>query len=240
MEGIRINKYIANSGITSRRKADELILNGNVKVNGITIREVGIKVQPDDKVSVNGKLIEEKKEFSYYILNKPRGYITSLKDEQDRPTITDLTMDTGKRLLPVGRLDLESEGLLIMTDDNELINQLTNPKFHIEKTYLVTVNGNVKNKELDELRNGIRLKGVKLRKAKIEILEAIKGTTQLKVVISEGKNRQIRKMFKHIGKNVIQLKRIQQGELILGKLKEGHLRKLRPSEINYLKSLSSR
>ncbi len=236
-EAIRINKYIGNSGLTSRRKADDLILNGNVKINGITVREVGVKVFPDDVVSVNGRVVEKKDSFSYYVLNKPRGYITSLSDELERPVVSDLTKDTGKRLLPIGRLDLESEGLLIMTDDNELINRMANPKFHIEKTYLVKVSGNVKNRELDVLRQGIKLDGVRLRESKIKIIEAINGVTQLEVVISEGKNRQIRRMFKHIGKNVIELKRVKQGKIILGKLKEGHLRKLKSSEIEYLKSL---
>lgn len=234
---MRLNKYIATAGIASRRKADELIRNGNVKVNGKPMRTLGYDVSESDKVEVNGRRILEEdinQKRLYYVLNKPVGYVTSMHDEFDRPTVRTLVSDLDARIFPVGRLDYNTSGLIIMTNDGDFAYKLTHPKHKIYKKYLVLVSGNISAAKLSKLRNGVDIGGFVTSKAIVKVIKAAANSTLLEVHIHEGKNRQIRKMFSAIGNHVNELKRIAIGDVELGHLKEGHYRKLRKDEIDKL------
>ncbi len=231
---MRINKFIAESGVASRRKADELILDGKVKVNG-RICEPGYDVDvSNDHVVVNGKTVNLVKTFEYYIINKPKGYITSVSDEKGRKTVMDLLPANLTRLFPVGRLDYDTEGLLILTNDGELTYKLTHPKNEIPKTYLVKTEKPVTEKDLATLRGGVVIDGIRTKKCNVRLIETNKNGSKLHITISEGRNRQIRKMFEAVNNNVDFLKRIKIGELKLTGLNRGEYRKLRTEEINYL------
>lgn len=236
VEGVRINKYIAQGGIASRRKAEELVLNGNVKVNGVTIKELAYKVMPDDKVTVNGTVISFENKKVYFVLNKPLGYVTTVKDQFDRPTVMDIVTDVQERVFPVGRLDYNTTGLLIMTNDGDMAYKLTHPRHEVFKTYRALVSGYISDGKLAKLRNGIDIGGFVTSKAKVDIIRQMKNSTLVEISIKEGKNRQVRKMFKAIGSSVQQLERIAIGEIKLGKLLQGHYRKLTSKEIEYLKT----
>lgn len=235
---MRINRFIALNGVASRRKADKLILDGNVKVNGKPMRELGYDVQPEDKVSVNGKLLnmEEKKE--YYLLNKPLGVITSMKDEYERPTVCDLVKDVGKRIFPVGRLDYNTSGAIIMTNDGEIANIIMHPKEEVIKTYRAVVSGFLSKEKLWKLRKGVDIGGYMTKPCKVTVLKEVKSHSIVEISISEGKNRQVRKMFKAVGNPVQGLERISIGEIRLGHLRVGSYRKLNPKEMEYLRGLS--
>ena len=234
---MRLNKYIASAGICSRRKADELIANGNVKVNGAVVNEMGFDVAEGDKVQVNGKLIEGEKEKVYVVVNKPLGYITSMDDDKDRATVADLVADIPERLFPVGRLDYNTTGLLIMTNDGELTYALTHPKHEVDKTYVATVAGVISNKRVSQLRRGVDIGGFVTSPAKVKVLKQNPRSAVVEISIHEGKNRQVRKMFATVGNKVQKLERVAIGEIKLGRLKEGHYRKLTKKEIEYLKGL---
>ncbi len=233
---MRINKYIAGSGLCSRRKADELILNGNVKVNGAVLKEPGYDVQEGDKVTVNGVDLAEQEESVYYLLNKPVGYITTAKDEQDRATVLDLVPDIGERVFPVGRLDMNTSGALILTNDGKVSYRLSHPKHQVFKTYRALVSGVMSKEKLWKLRNGIDIGGYVTKPARVTLLKENKNSTLLEISISEGKNRQVRKMCKAVGNPVQELQRISIGEVHLGRLKEGTYRKLTKDEIEYIKN----
>ena len=233
---MRINKYIAGSGLCSRRKADELILNGNVKVNGAVLKEPGYDVQEGDKVTVNGVDLAEQEESVYYLLNKPIGYITTAKDEQDRATVLDLVPDIGERVFPVGRLDMNTSGALILTNDGKTAYRLSHPKNEVFKTYHALVKGVLSKEKLWKLRNGIDIGGYVTKPARVTLLKENKNSTLLEISISEGKNRQVRKMCKAVGNPVQELHRVSIGEVKLGRLKEGTVRKLTKAEIEYIKN----
>ena len=233
---MRINKYIAGSGLCSRRKADELIMNGNVKVNGAILKEPGYDVQEGDKVTVNGTEIREQEDMVYYLLNKPAGYITTAKDEQDRATVMDLVADIGERVFPVGRLDMNTTGALILTNDGNASYRLTHPKKEVFKTYHALVKGVLSKEKLWKLRNGIDIGGYVTKPARVTLLKENKNSTLVEISISEGKNRQVRKMCKAVGNPVQELRRISIGEVRLGRLKEGTYRKLTKDEIEYIKN----
>ena len=233
---MRINKYIAQAGICSRRKADELIVNGNVKVNGAVMKEPGYDVQEGDKVSVNGTMIEDGEKLVYYLLNKPVGFITTVKDEQDRATVMDLVGDIPERVFPVGRLDGNTSGALIMTNDGKVAYRIAHPKGQVMKTYHALVSGVVSKEKLWKLRNGIDIGGYVTKPARVPIIGENKNSTILEISISEGKNRQVRKMCKAVGNPVQELQRVSIGEVRLGRLKEGTFRKLTQAEIEYLKN----
>ncbi len=233
---MRLNKYIASSGVTSRRKADELTTNGNVKVNGITVKEMGYQVQPDDVVKVNGRIIKPYEKKVYILLNKPAGYITTVSDEQGRPTVMQLVTDIQERIFPVGRLDYETSGLLIMTNDGDFFNDLAHPANKVNKTYRVLVSGIMSTERIVKLRNGVDIGGYVTGKAWVKLIKQMKSTALLEITVSEGKNRQIRKMCKSVGNKVIELQRIAIGEVVLGRLKEGHYRKLTQEEIRSLRN----
>ncbi|MBP5427387.1 MAG: rRNA pseudouridine synthase [Clostridiales bacterium] len=231
MEGIRLNSYIARCGVASRRKADCLIRDGHVFVNGEKVSDMGIKVTTKDVVKVDGKIIKMPCDKVYILLNKPTGVITSCKDQFDRPTVIDIVGDIGVRLHTVGRLDYDTSGLIILTNDGELTNMLTHPKYHVEKTYVAKVKGQLTNQDVYQLENGIVIDDeYKTLPARIKILQKNKDTTRVKIVIREGKNRQIRKMFKNIGHKVLLLERVQIGNIKINDLKKGEFRYLSKQE----------
>ena len=230
----RLQKIIANSGYTSRRKAEELIQAGKVKVNGQIVREMGIKVSLKDIIDVDGYIIKNE-EKEYYLLNKPRGIITSTQDELGRKTVTDLIATT-KRIYPVGRLDYDTTGVLLLTNDGELTNLLTHPKNEIEKTYSAKVKGLVGKKQVGLLEKGVVVDGVKTSKAKVRVKKYDKktDTSLVELMIHEGKNHQVKKMFEAIGYTVLKLRRDQFCFLRVDDLKSGDYRKLSPKEIKKL------
>lgn len=234
---MRINKFLAESGVASRRNADKMIENGEVKINGI-VCSLGDDVSESDTVTVNGKKISLITKFDYYIMNKPKGYVCTVKDDKDRKTVMDLLPQAeSKRLFPVGRLDYDTEGLLILTNDGDLTFRLTHPKNEIPKTYLVKVEGKITDDAIKKLRNGVIVDGKITGKSNVKVVEECRDFTKLHVIITEGRNRQVRKMFEAVGKEVKFLKRIKIGELKLTGLNRGEVRKLYPNEIEYLKNL---
>lgn len=238
MEKIRLNKYIASTGAASRRGADELIKQGKVKVNGQAVIELGFCIDKDkDRVELDGTIINSVNKNSYVLFYKPKGCITTVKDDKGRKTIFDFIDLDIPHLFPVGRLDYDTEGLLLLTNDGDLAYKLTHPSSEIPKTYLVKVEGEVPEHKLAQLRKGIILDGVKTARAKVKVLEYKKGISKIEVTITEGKNRQVRRMFEYIEFEVKFLKRVAVGQLRLGGLARGGYRYLHDDEINYLKSL---
>ncbi len=234
---MRINKYLAESGVASRRAADKLIIDGVVKING-KVCGLGDEVEVgEDNVTVNGKTVSVVKKYDYYIMNKPKGYITSVKDEKGRKTVMDLLPPNIKRLFPVGRLDYDTEGLLILTNDGDLTFRLTHPKNEVPKTYLVKTERPVSDEDLRKLRSGVVIDGEKTKKCNVRLIESYKTGAKLHVTITEGRNRQVRKMFEAIGNSVDFLKRIKIGDLTLTGLDRGEVRSLTYLEIEYLKNL---
>ncbi|GKX30151.1 pseudouridine synthase [Vallitalea longa] len=234
---VRLQKYLADAGIASRRKCENLILEGKVSVNGRQVKELGIKVNADkDTVKYNGKIVKNKKSFIYIMLNKPTGYITSVSDEKARKTVMDL-VDIKTRIYPIGRLDYNTSGLLLLTNDGDLTYRLTHPKHEVDKKYIAVVKGVPSEDNLNKLRKGTDIGEYKISTSKIRILEKIKDKTKLQVIIHEGKNRQVRKMFEYIGCPVLKLKRVAVGKLQIEDLPQGRYRHLNNDEINYLKNL---
>ncbi len=230
----RLNKYIASSGLCSRRKADELIESGVVNVNGKIVKELGFQVGPKDKVFVNKVLVHPKK-LEYYKFYKPAGYITTSDDEKGRKTIYDVIPKELSELKPVGRLDKDSTGLLIMTNDGDLINQLTHPSVKVSKVYIVSVEGKVGVNDLETLYKGIEIEKGKMAYADAQIIEFDKNTTMLQVVLTQGLNRQIRKMFDFLGHPVVSLKRIQHATISIEGLKRGQIKPIKPAQIKDLR-----
>lgn len=233
---MRLNKFLAACGIASRRDCDKLIAEGKVCVNG-KAAVLGVDVSDSDCVTVDGRQVTLKKN-EYYLLNKPKGYLSTVSDEKGRKTVLDLMPDTVGRIYPVGRLDYDSEGLLILTTDGELAQRLTHPSNEVPKTYLIKIEGTLKESDLNPLRNGIEIEGGYVtKKCKAHIVETNKQYTKIHMTITEGKNREIRKMFAAIGREVVLLKRIKVGELTLRGLDRGSWRKLSRQEVEYLMSL---
>lgn len=236
---MRINKYIAQSGFCSRRKADELIESGRVMVNGKVITMLGFEIRTKDKVYIDDKLIRSDK-LEYFKFYKPAGYITSKDDEKGRKTIYDILPKEYHHLNPVGRLDKDSTGLLIMTNDGNLQYELTHPSIKVAKTYIVKVEGILKDNELQKLSDGIEIENDKKEK-KIaycdwEIIEQNKTDTLFEIILYQGLNRQIRKMFEFLGHNVINLKRIRHANIELTGLKKGRIKQIKPRQIKELKA----
>ncbi len=235
MELERLQKYIARSGVTSRRKAEELILAGQVKVNGITVTELGTKIDTQtDIVLVDDKKISEVKQYTYIKLNKPEGYVTTVKDQFNRKTVLDL-IDINERIYPIGRLDYYTSGLLLLTNDGDLANKLMHPKYHIFKTYIAEIDGRISEDSIKNLTNGVVIEDYKTAPAKVKLLKFMENKSNVQISIYEGKNRQVRKMLDAVGHNVIQLKRISFGEITLGDLKIGSWKNLSNEEIQFLK-----
>lgn len=234
---IRLQKFLADASVSSRRKAEEYILQGRVKVNNEVIDTLGYKIdEKKDKVYFDDKLVEIKQEFIYIMLHKPEGCVTTAKDQFDRKTVLDY-IDIQERIYPVGRLDYDTSGLLILTNDGDLTYRLTHPKHNIEKIYIAKVTGEIKKEELEKFEKGLYIDGYKTSPAKIFVVKKEGKYTSLKIVIHEGRNRQVRKMCDAIGLKVCHLKRIATGKLYLGELKKGEYRLLTDKEIKYLKNL---
>lgn len=234
---MRINKFLAEQGVASRRGSDEIIAAGRVTINGKTA-QAGDDVKDDDTVLVDGKMLSHKVKYEYYLLNKPKGYLCTVSDDKGRKTVMDLLPAGAGRVFPVGRLDYDTEGMLILTNDGDLAYRLTAPQSEIAKTYLVRVDGSVSDIQLNRLRAGVEIeRGVVTKKCKVTVTETNKKFTKLRIVLTEGKNREIRKMFEAVGKQVAFLKRLKIGELSLTGLDRGAVRKLSEEEIYYLKNL---
>lgn len=239
MPSVRLNKFIASSGICSRRKADELIENGEVTVNGKKVTELGFLVGEKDKVFINQKLIRPVK-HEYYKFFKPAGYITTASDEKGRKTIYDLLPESMYHLKPVGRLDKDSTGLLILTNDGELINELTHPSVKVPKVYIVSIDSVIHKHELEQMAGGIEIEKGKIAYADITVLESDKKHTLMQITLYQGMNRQIRKMFEYFGYEVKTLKRIQHAIINLDGLKRGEFKPIKPKQIKELKNFLNR
>ena len=238
VEKIRLQKYLSQCSVASRRKAEELIEQGRVKVNGRKAI-LGDKVDPiHDKVLVCGKPIINKDEKMYIMLHKPRGFVTTLSDEQGRRCVADLVADAGVRLFPVGRLDRNSEGLLFMTNDGEFANILTHPSRHVSKVYRVTVKGKTNDEQLFKMSEGMELEEYTTQPCEISVIERREDRTVLRFVLYEGKNREIRKLCEAVGLEVLRLKRMEMAGIKLGMLPQGRWRELNEKEVKKLMSVS--
>lgn len=235
-EIVRLQKYIAMCGKASRRGAEQMITDGRVRVNGERVVQLGTKVEIGaDSVAVDGVELTAVKKKYYIMLNKPAGYLSTVSDDFDRPTVIDLLSEEIKtRIFPVGRLDYETEGLLLMTNDGDFAYRVTHPKFELGKTYVATVGAGLTIAGLNKLRRGVRLEEFKTSPAEVELLNSDANKAVVKITIHEGKNRQVRRMFEAIGCRVLDLKRISIGRVELGNLPEGRWRYLTSHEISYL------
>ena len=234
MEKMRLQKYLANSGVCSRRNAEKLIEAGEIKVNGVVVTELGVKVNPDvDEIVYNNKKITMQEEHVYILLNKPIGYVTTVKEQFNRPTVIDLVQNVKYKVLPVGRLDMYTSGAIILTNDGDFIYKVTHPKNEINKTYNATVKGIVTNEDVKQLENGVEIDDYVSGKAIVKILKIDneKKISRLQITIHEGKNREVRKMCEAVGKPVIALHRCKIGNLDVKNLKIGEWRYLTQSEI---------
>ena len=234
MEEIRLQKYLASAGVASRRKCEELILEGKIEVNGKIITELGTKIDPKkDEVKYNGKIVKSEEEKVYILLNKPIGYVTTAKEQFGRDMVLDL-VKVNKRIVPVGRLDMYTSGALILTNDGEFVNKLTHPSHEIDKTYNVTVKGIVTKEEIENLKKGVLIDDDYITKpAKVKILkiDEEKKISRIQITIHEGKNRQVRKMCEAIGKKVLALHRCKIGNIDVKSLKLGEWRYLSKKEV---------
>lgn len=232
-EKVRLQKYLASCGVASRRKAEEYIGNGRVSVNGLTVTSMGEKINPKtDKVQFDGKEVLPPEDFIYLLLNKPAGYVTTLSDPQGRPIVSSLVKDIGHRLFPVGRLDLDTEGALILTNDGNLAQKIQHPSHKTNKTYQALVQGHPGQTKLRQLEEGVVIDDKMTAPAKLKVLKHFQRQTLVEITLYEGRKRQVKKMFELIGNPVIQLKRIAYGKLHLGKLPSGKYRMLNPRDLN--------
>ena len=233
---VRLNKYLADHGIASRRKADEMIDEGRVQVNGRKVFELGIKIDPEnDMVKVSGKLVQAKPQPVYFMFNKPRSVVTTTSDPQGRPIVLDYFKKVKKRIFPVGRLDWDTEGLLLMTNDGDFANEISSPESDISKTYHAKINGQITQAKMDKLRRGVSIVGGKVRANHIKKLKkASEKKDWVEITITEGKNRQVRKMFEKVGLDVEKLKRVSIGNLKLASLKSGDYRPLTRKDMEKL------
>jgi len=237
MEKIRLQKFLADAGVASRRKCEEYITKGLVSINGKVISELGVKVDPKkDVIKYNEQIVKTTAKYIYILLNKPLGYVTTASDQFNRPIVMDLLKDVKQRVVPVGRLDMYTTGALILTNDGEFVNNVIHPKNNINKTYIVVTKGIPTKEEIEKLKKGVEIDGYTTKEAKIEMLEkdTKKDTSKVKVIIHEGKNRQIRKMFDIIEKPIISIHRIKIGRIDVSDLKLGEYRKLKKEEIESL------
>ncbi|HHW02719.1 MAG TPA: rRNA pseudouridine synthase [Thermoanaerobacterales bacterium] len=235
---IRLQRFLANAGVASRRASEKIILSGRVQVNGRIVRELGFKIDPDvDEIKVDGKICHEEQRHIYIMMNKPAGVVTTVKDPFGRPTVIDIIKGLKERVYPVGRLDMDTEGLLILTNDGEVTYRLTHPKHEVEKTYLAHVKGMVTRRQILMLEMGIKLEDGLTAPAKVRIVKRIGDSTVLEIKIHEGKKRQVRRMCSAIGNPVIHLKRTHIGNLSLNNLKPGQWRFMTAKEIEYIKNL---
>lgn len=232
----RLQKLLARAGLGSRRSCEDLIREGRVTVNGQTVEQLGAKANPDDDIRVDGKPVVIPQGFIYLVLNKPPGYVTTKDDPQGRPTVMDLVPEELRdRVFPVGRLDQDSTGLLLLTDDGNLAQRLLHPKHHVPKQYLADVEGTPSESQLHRLRSGIELEDGRTQPAEVMLVAQGGGEARLRVTITEGRNRQVRRMFDAIGHPVRRLKRVAMGPIHLGELSLGQVRRLSESRIQSLR-----
>ncbi|MCR4925118.1 MAG: rRNA pseudouridine synthase [Clostridiales bacterium] len=237
-EKIRLQKYMADNGVASRRKSEELIENGFVKVNGRKAK-LGDKVNPKkDLVLVNGKKIKKENTLRYIMLHKPRGFITTMNDEKNRKCVAQLISDVDERVYPVGRLDKESEGLLLFTNDGEFANAMTHPKKHVPKIYRVTIKPKITDEQIAQLESGVVIDGKMTAPAEVRVVKKEEGRVVIEMTLYEGRNREIRKMCEELSLEVARLKRIAVGSVKLGMLQQGKWRDLTELEINKLMTLA--
>lgn len=233
----RLQKYMATCGVASRRKCEEIIMSGKVKVNGKTIMELGYKVDGDnDSVTVNDKLIKVEEKKLYIALNKPKGYVSTVKDEKGRKTILDL-VKVEERIYPIGRLDYDTSGLILLTNDGNIYNKIIHPRVEKNKIYIADIKGIPSNEEIEKFEDGIELEGYTTAPAYFNVIKTNENSCTVKITIHEGKNRQIRKMCEKINHPIINLMRIQIGNIKLEKLPQGKWRFLDANEIEYIKNL---
>lgn len=236
----RLQKRIAQSGLTSRRKAEQLILDGKVKVNNKIVTTLGVKVLPTDEISVNDIPLDNE-ELVYYALYKPRGYITSVSDDRGRKTVIDLMEEIPERIFPIGRLDYQTSGLLLLTNDGDFAHRLMHPKNEVQKVYIAKIEGIPSKEELMKLRKGIKDKDdiLRITQYKVKKIDRRKKTMLIELILHEGKNRHIRRMFERLGYPVTKLSREKYGFLSLGKLQPGKYRRLTKQEVTELMNLTS-
>ncbi len=234
MVGIRLQKYLAHAGVASRRTAEEMIKQGRVAVNNVIIENMGFAVSSDDFITVDGKPVNIEEEKVYILLNKPVGYVSTSKDQFGRPTVLDLVKDVGKRLYPVGRLDYDTSGLILLTNDGDFTYRLTHPKHEINKVYEAVISGFPEKSEIKRFESGLKIEDYQTSPAELLIIEKQGINTLVRITIHEGKNRQVRKMCEAIGHKVLTLKRIQMGPIALDKLPQGKWRHLSDKELKIL------
>lgn len=235
---MRLQKYLASCGIASRRKCETYILEGKVAVNGKVIDTLGTQVEVGDEVTFCGKPVKLQEEYVYYMLNKPVNYVTTVQDDQHRQTVLDLIQDDVHRVYPVGRLDYNTSGLLLLTNDGELTYGLTHPKHHVNKCYEVKVRGVLSEEAKRTLKMGVLLDGKMTYPAQLKVLRKGEKSTLFQLTIHEGRNRQVRRMCEAVGYPVLSLKRVSVGKLTLGDLEVGQYRTLTEKEVSYLKRMS--
>lgn len=237
---MRLNKFLAQSGVASRRKCDELILAGKVKVNGKLVKELGVEVNVmADSVYFDGKRVKPVNTNVYYKLHKPKGYVTTASDDKDRKTVLSLMRNVKYRIFPIGRLDYDTEGLLLLTNDGDLTNILTHPKNSVVKTYIANIEGIVSDEEIKQLSYGIDIGDYKTKPCSVVLISRDDKFTKLEISISEGKNRQIKRMIEAVGKTVAFLKRVSIGDIRLGGLARGEYKELTNKEMQYINKLKN-
>jgi len=237
---LRLQKFLAHAGVASRRKCEEIISNGRVQIDGKTITAMGTQVTPGkERITVDGKLIGAKEKLVYILLNKPKGYVTTVSDPQGRPIVTSLLQNIKERVFPVGRLDLDTEGALLLTNDGELTQSILHPSNEVFKTYEAEVKGNPKASNLRSLETGIMVENKKTAPAKVRFKRKKKQNSIIEITIHEGRKRQVKKMFQAIGHPVVSLKRLAYGKLGLGNLAVGKYRFLKKNDINLIFSNKS-
>jgi 23S rRNA pseudouridine2605 synthase len=233
---MRLNRFLARAGVASRRGADDLIAAGRVSVNGTTVSELGTAVDPEvDSVEFDGRPVKLPSTLTYVALNKPQGYVVTLSDPQGRPTVADLVVDVGAAVVPVGRLDARTEGLLILTDDGELAHRVTHPSFELDKVYEVVARGVLSDESRRRLEEGIELDGRVTAPARVTVHSTSHHTTRAEIVVHEGRKRQVRRMFEAVGHPVRALRRTAIGPIELGDLRPGRWRHLSEGELSALR-----
>lgn len=231
----RLQKILSSAGVASRRSAEVMITEGRVTVNGKTITELGSKADPEtDRIAVDGKPISIPKKRIYLLLNKPAGYMTTLVDPGGRPVVTDLLKDINERVYPVGRLDFNTEGLLLLTNDGQWANRLAHPSHEVEKEYLVKIRGSLDNDKIAQLTNGVSLDDGMTAPAKIQVIRVLEKNVWFTITIHEGRYRQVRRMCEALDLPLVKLKRVRYGSILLGELKPGEYRLLEPAEVKHL------
>lgn len=231
----RLQKFMASCGVASRRKCEELIAEGRVMVNGMTVTEAGRKIQPGkDQVELDGKVVGSVEKRVYVMLNKPVGYVSTANDQFGRPTVLDLVKEVKQRIYPVGRLDYDSQGLILLSNDGDFTYGLTHPQHNVDKTYIAVVAGKPTPQQINRLKKGVLVDGYMTSPAKVQLTQEDRKNTMFRIIIHEGRNRQVRKMFEAIGYTVISLKRAAIGKLEIGSLAPGQWRHLKEQEVNEL------